>query len=410
MKKIFLKTIFILFVTLIFQSCDKDITDQPVASVVNSINLSSPSAGASLTLNPNFFNQPTFSIKWSSADFGYAASVKYVLQIIKSTDSFSDTAVVPQILPLGTFAENTNSVHEAFLITTELNSKLRALGTADGTIGNFKMRVYAQPSAQIATAYNGVRCYSQEVSFTANAYDPLDETPKIYVYGNFGATSTYANWDINTSGTSNSPLIYNPALDGKEYNGFVFMNIANPQFKFANPTTTDLGIKGLGTAPVGSTPGTLVSSTDVSTGNVISAPAPAAAGTYYLTANWATNTYTIIPRKISIKVPNIAAQVLTYNTNPASPFYRMYVNTNTTLNLGSGYIQLKDFSTTAADRMGITDPSSPNLLISPTASSTVKNKMLYGNSNSFTITAPGNYTVVLDLRNSADYSLRAIPN
>lgn len=399
MKKIFINIILIVGTLFSTVSCEKDFIN-PTASIVTGSTLVAPAEGATFNLNPGASTATAMTVKWSSVDFGYLASVKYVLQIVKSTDNFNN----PQLITLGTFNENTNSVHELAITTKEINLILYNLEAPLGVTSSFKMRVYAQPAGQLDTSENGVRSYSAETTFKSNVYDPIDELPRIYCYGNFGAASSFADWDINTNGTSNSPPLYSPAKDGK-YSGFVFMNVASPLFKFANPTSTDLNIKGLGASA-----GTLLSSTDVSTGNVISAPAPLGDFTYFVTADWNSNTYTIIKRKLALRgtmTSNIPVY-LTYIVDAASPYYRMYVATNVSLIANaSGYIQLKD-SSTLVDRMGI-DNTNTVLQVSPNSSSRIKNKMKTG-SSSFTVSTAGVYTVVLNLKNSGDYNLRVIPN
>ena len=100
----------------------------------------------------------------------------------------------------------------------------------------------------------------------------------------------------------------------------------------------------------------------------------------------------------------------TYDTDPTSPTYRMFIINNVILSAGTGFIQLKDNSSALADkieRFGI-DNNSPDLQISPDALSSIKNKMKLGGQTQFKLLAPGNYRVVLDIRNSANYNLRFI--
>lgn len=424
MKKLLFSFIIAVGMIASFVSCDKDMNN-PNASISGTINLISPTNGTSLTLNPNNFSATAITVRWTSANFGYSASVKYVLQIISAADNFDSPTVTPQVIPLDTYNEFTNSTYEKAITTTTLNGKLKAIGATIGAVSNFKMRVYAQPTNQLDTSVNGLREYSQEVAFTSNVYDPIDEAPKLYVIGNFGATSTYANWDINLNGTSNSPLIYSPLKDGV-YEGFVYMNIATPQFKFANPTTTNLDIKGLKTqytqtsmssvnltTPLGNFPGEIMASADVSTSNIITPIASASGvGTYFIKADWVNNKYTVIKRLISLKgiMTSQVNKYFTYDTDPTSPTYRMFVIDNLTLSAGTGFIQLKDNSSALADkveRFGI-DNNSPDLQLSPDALSSIKNKMKLGGQNQFKLLAPGNYKVVLDLRNSANYNLRFV--
>ncbi len=410
MKKIFLKTVFILSLVLL-QSCDKDFTN-PTASLVTDTKLISPTQGTVLTLNSNFFTAPAITVKWSSSDFGYSASVNYVLQIVKSTDNFDS----PQIVPLGTFNENSNAEHQSTILTSVFNAKLLAAGVSIGSTSDFKMRVFGQPSGQLATSTNGVKTYSQEVAFTCNTYDPISETPKIYVIGNFGAASTYADWDINTTGTSNSPLLYSPTKDAK-YNGFVWMNINAPHFQFANPIDASLNIYGLG-----STAGNLAKAPSILPANDIivpyvpSQPITSGPGTYYITANLNSaadaNKYTVVKSRFFLKggAAGSTAKYLEYDTNPASPYYRMYTNTNVTLNQGLLKIQMKEGSLFSPapklDALGYDD--TPVITISPNASAQAKNKVKIG-TGAFTVSA-GNYTVVLDVRNSADFNIRFITN
>jgi hypothetical protein len=405
-------------------SCDKDMNN-PNASIIGSFNIITPNTGTSLTLNPNNFNATALTVQWTSANFGYSASVKYVLQIISSADHFDTPTVVPQVIPLDTYNEYTNSTYEKAISTTILNGKLKAIGVTIGVVSSFKMRVYAQPSSQLDSSVNGLREYSQEVAFTSNVYDPIDEAPKLYVIGNFGSTSTFANWDINMNGTSNSPLIYSPLKDGV-YEGFVYMNVASPQFKFANPTATTLDIKGLKTqytqttmasvsltTPLGNFAGEIMTSADVSTSNIITPVAAlTGAGTYFIKADWVNNKYTAIKRLISLKgiMTSQVNKYFTYDTDPTSPTYRMFTIDNVTLSAGTGYIQLKDNSSALADkveRFGI-DNNVPDLQISPDALSSIKNKMKLGGQSQFKLLTPGNYKVVLDLRNSANYNLRFV--
>lgn len=410
-------------------SCNKD-EDKATGSIANSYSILSPSNGTLLTLNPNTPGEPAITIQWTSADFGYDSSTYYKLELLKASQTFGvDT---PQEIYLGTFSEYSNTTHSYVISTTALNVKLKAVLSGNvGVTENFKMRIFAYPAGQLNTASaNAIKSYSQEVTFTSNVYDPIDEAAKLYVIGNFGAASTFADWDINTTGTSNSPIIYS-ALNNNIYEGFVYMNVASPQFKLANPTTTDLNIKGLGSTaftattitgvadpatPFGSaTPGTLLATTDVSTGNVITPPA-ATASPYFVKVKWDTNQYVVLKRKMSISgsATGYVAKPLTYDSNPASPFYRMYVGTNINLSAGFFYIQVKDNSSSLADKLerfglDINTATGTAIQLTTNSSSPVKNIIKFGGSN-FDINQPGNYTIALDLRNSARYNIIAVKN
>jgi hypothetical protein len=418
MKRLLKIFIIVSLFSLGFISCSKEERD-PNASTLNGINIVLPSDNSStFSLNPNNPNASAYTIKWSSADFGYSAAVSYAIQIDKVGGDFKSAQ---KILIPDTYNENSNSIHEYKVKTTDLNNRLFALSSSISSSSSFIMRVVGSPVGQVSTSTNGLYSYSQTISFSSNVYDSIDETPKIYVAGNFGSASTFADWNINSNGTSNSPLLYSPTKDGI-YNGFIYMNVASPQFKFASPDDTSLNIKGVGT-PYASdkidldaniAPGTLVSSTDISTGNVITPAVTTTAGTYYVYVDWTNNKYKIAKRLISLKgatTQNIV-KYLNFVSDNTSPYYRMYVATNVTLSAGSGYIQVKDNSSGSADkleRFGI-DNSNANLLVSTDAASSIKNKLKLGGQTQFNVNTPGTYTIVLDLRNSAIYNLRIIPN
>lgn len=433
MKK-YIKYISLSFAAIAFLlSCNKD-EDKATGYVATNPNIVAPSSGNTYTLNPNTPGEAAITLQWASANFGYDSSTSYMLQILKASQTFASDA--PQTIFLGTYGEYSNQTYSYAISTTALNAKLKAANSGIvGVTETFKMRVFAFPAGQSsATGENALKAYSQEITFASNIYDPVDEAAKLYVIGNFGATSTFANWDINTTGTSNSPLIYS-TLNNGIYEGFVYMNVASPQFKFANPTTTDLNIKGVATAYSGTSllnvndltlpfgdssgatglaaPGTLASTTDVSTGNVIIPPA-ASASSYFIKAKWDTNQYIVVKRKMSItgSATGYVPKVLTYDTNPTSPFYRMYVGTNLSLVGGFFYIQVKDNSSATAsklERFGLDVTNNTSLQLTTDTNAPVKNLIKFGGTN-VDIVTPGSYTIALDLRNSARYNFIAIKN
>jgi hypothetical protein len=425
MKKLITSLGLLTLMLITMLSCTNTLTEISLPTTI-SMDFIAPTNGTNLVLNPNRYNLPATTLKWSSANFGYVNEVVYTLQIIKANESFSGTGIKPSEISIGNYFESAPTTHEFDIKNTVLNSNLNSYEPIENsnifnTSINYKMRIVAKPAAQVASSTSITSAFSQEVTFSATTYEPIEETPKIYVTGNFGSASTFADWNINSNGTSNSPLLYSPTKDGI-YNGFVYMNVASPQFKFASPDDTSLNIKGVGT-PYASdkidldtniAPGTLVSSTDISTGNVITPSITTTAGTYYVYADWTNNKYKIAKRLISLKgatTQNIV-KYLSFVSDNTSPYYRMYVATNVTLSAGSGYIQVKDNSSGSADkleRFGI-DNSNANLLVSPDAASSIKNKLKLGGQTQFNVNTPGTYTIVLDLRNSAIYNLRIIPN
>lgn len=415
MKKVFLNLFLFASVSVVMISCE-GATTEPVGSVVKEINIVEPASDANLILSANFATQTATTIKWSGADFGYSAAVKYTLQIALASDP--DYANAKNIT-VGSFNENSNLTHEFSITHQNLNLILTDLGGIIANPVNFKMKIMGNPDVQLSTNPNALIANSQEVLFSGTVYDKFDETFKIYVPGNFGAASTYADWNVDVNGTSNSPVIYTPLNDGK-YSGFVYMNNTLPQFKFANPDATNFNLKGfdmMTSTVAGLISGTIKDVADINDPNNIVVPVAtpnnSGAGTYYVNANLVDKTYSIIKRKFSVvgQATGNQPKVLDFVTDPASPFYRMYVNPSINLSAGFFKISLKTSGfAPAADNFG-TPTAGVNqvLVITPNSTSTINNKLSIGG-GFYNVQNPGLYTVILDTKNSANYNLRVIPN
>lgn len=381
MKKIFLSLILLTGIASSLVSCTNENQD-PVASVIQNIVLSTP-AGADYVLTAPKAADDVATIKWSSADFGYSASVTYSLQVVKATADFSE----PQSFVLGSFNDSSISNHEKTLTQRQLNSMLLGAGGAIGASGNFKMRVVGMPSTQLESSANGVESISQEITFTGNPFDTFDEFDRIYVPGNYGGSSTFADW-----APDNAPRLFSANNNGK-YEGFVWMNNASPAFKFT-PGPAWSGDKG----DLTENPNTFTK-----LGGKDIKPVDGA-GTYFFTVDWLANTYTIAKVRVAIigaATPNgwDNPTDLVFDTNPASPYYRMYTK-DLALKADEFLVRLKD---DWSIKMGTMSGNAETLV----ATSQNKIKLNGGNMK---VPAAGNYKVVLDLNNSANYSLKLIPN
>lgn len=381
MKKIFLSLILLTGIASSLVSCTNENQD-PVASVIQNIILSTP-AGADYVLTAPKAADDVATIKWSSADFGYSASVTYSLQVVKATADFSE----PQSFVLGSFNDSSKSNHEKTLTQRQLNSMLLGAGGAIGASGSFKMRVVGMPSTQLESSANGVKSISQEIAFTGNPFDTFDEFDRIYVPGNYGGSSTFADW-----APDNAPRLFSANNNGK-YEGFVWMNNASPAFKFT-PGPAWSGDKG----DLTENPNTFTT-----LGGKDIKPVDGA-GTYFFTVDWLANTYTIAKVRVAIigaATPNgwDNPTDLVFDTNPASPYYRMYTK-DLVLKADEFLVRLKD---DWSIKMGTMSGNVETLV----ATSQNKIKLNGGNMK---VPAAGNYKVVLDLNNSANYSLKLIPN
>ncbi len=378
-NKIFLLTI--VFFTLL--SCRKDELS-PVGSVVKEVSLTSPSGNANYILTTATAQQTIFTLIWKSADFGYDTAISYSLELDKASGNFSN----PQIFNLGTFAEFSNLTYEKTIKVIELNSMLLGSGGSIDISGSFKIRVVGTPSKQQVGAYNGLKTISAVFTFTATPYDTFGAFSRVFVAGNYGAASTYADWSGQDDGTSNSARLYSPTNGTNDYEGFVWMNVAAPEFKFTNPGWSNHKGKGA-TAGVLESPGS----------NILLSEG---AGTYYITCKWNDNAYTVSKKQIAI----IGAAsggwsnplYMDFVTDSASPYYRMYTK-NVTMVADEFLIRLND---DWSNKFGGITTTISDLELN------AQNKIKLGGSN-MKITTPGNYKVVLDIRNSANYNLRLIP-
>ena len=383
MKKIVLSLLLVAgFAT--FTSCSKETFD-PQANVNQNINVTSPTSGGNYILGATTAGTTAVTVKWTGADFGYNAAVKYTLQIIKATATNYDMAGV---FVLGDY----NGIGTEFtkvLTQRQLNNAMLAAGGTIGASGSYKMRVIGQPNTQQATSTNGVMSVSQEVSFMATAYNTFDEFDRIYVPGNFGGASGFVDWT-----PSNAPKLYSANNNGN-YEGFVWMNNTAPEFKFT-PVPSWTGDKGESSSS-GNFSGTLGTASNIK--------AAGGAGAYFFTVNFMGNAYTMTKCQIAIigaATPNGwgTPTYLTYDLNPTSQYFRMYVSpTNLSLTADEFLIRLKD---DWSMKMGTTTGNTG------TVTATTANNIKLNGGN-MKVPSAGSYKVVLDVSNSANYNLRLVP-
>lgn len=384
MKKIFLSLLIGAFVSL--TSCS-DETYDPVATN-GTLNLTAP-AGGTFALTAGGASNNVTTIKWSSGEIGlgFNAAITYTLQAVKSNQNFTSTS---GSFPLGTFSSNQRSLEKS-LTQRQLNNLILAANGNIGTAESFKIRVIGKPSTQQTNANNGVILISNAVVITVTPYDTFDEFNRIYVPGSYQSASGYGNsWSPDHA---NVAKLFSPSNDGN-YEGFVWMNEANPEFKFT-PGQAWSGDKGDANSSGNS--GNLTSG-----GNNIK-PVDGA-GTYFFQVNWNNNTYVMSKRRVAIigaATPNGwgTPTYMTFDTNPSSPYYQMY-KIDIQLANDEFLIRMKDdWSVKFGSLSGNTDNVTNN-------GTQYKVKLQGGNMK---MPTAGNYRVVLDIRNSANYNIRFYP-
>ncbi len=384
MKKIYLSLILVAGILSSLVSCSDDLLD-PVVAKGDAIVLSAPTGGT-YALSASTASATAFTAKWTSSTFGYSAAVRYTLQVIKSTGNFN----APGTFPLGDYGVDSSINLEKAVTNRQLNAALLGAGGPIGTSQAYKVRVVGSPLNQSSSTVDAYAVVSNEITITATAFDTYDEFARIYVPGNYQGASGYgSDWSPDNA---NVAKLFSAGNNGN-YEGFVWMNNATPAFKFT-PVPSWSGDKGESNGS-GAFSGVLGTASDIkpSTG----------AGTYFFTVNWTAGTYTMDQRQVAIigaATPNGwgSGTSLTFDTNPSSPYYQMYT-ANLTLAADEFLIRLKDDWSV---KMGTLSGNAEN------ATTGGQYKIKLGGGNMKVPTA-GNYKVVLDIRNSANYNLRLMP-
>ncbi len=387
MKKIVLLVAVFATTLVSIISCTKDENKTTIA-LAQELTVTAPAPAGNYTLTAPNAGNVAFPVKWTSANFGSSTVVKYTLQIIKATTTNFNN---PQLFDLGNFNESgTITTHEKSITQRQLNTLIL---NASGNIGaseSYKMRVVGSPDIQTGANSAVLKSVSPEITFTCNPYDTYDEFTRIYVPGSYGGASGFADW----SGAGNSAKLFSKDNNG-QYEGFVWMNVSNPEFKFNLDPTWSGNDKGENN-PTGAFSGMLGTAQNIK-------PADGA-GTYFFTVNWNTQSYTMNKQQVAIigaATPNGwgTPTYLDFDVNPASPTYGSYTKV-LALAADEFLIRLKD---DWSSKFGSTLSSTETL------TSTIQNKIKFNGSN-MKVPVAGNYKVVLSIGNSANYNIKLIPN
>lgn len=386
MKNI-VKIVLTLFIIANIWSCKDEDTD-PQASVVTSPVILAPTSAGNYILSGATAGNEIFLVEWSPANFGYNASIIYKLQISKASGDWSSN--VGEI-NLGTYGSAES--FEKSLTQRMLNAALLSAGGTIAVSESFKMRIKASISGVPANAENNVVAYSAEQTFTAKPYDSYDEYSRLYVPGSYQSASGYgSSW---SPGDANVAKLYSKNNDGN-YEGFVYMNEAAPEFKFC-PVPAWSGDKGESN-PSGAFSGVLGTASNIKPS--------AGAGTYFFTVNWAGLTYTMAKRQMAIIGEAVGGWgspiYLTFDTNSASAYYQKYT-ANVTLVADKEFLirTNDDWST----KLGSPNSDNPYVISTLTTGCQLKS-----GGNNLKVTQGGNYKVVVDVRNAANYNLKFVPN
>lgn len=214
MKNI-LKSVFILFSALTISCSTDDVEDRPIIEGVDSPVLSAPDAGSSYVLNPESMDQQAERFVWSKANYNGDVAISYTLEMDVEGGDFS----APQSLGGTTGALQFSVTEEA------LNTACLTLGATPFEASSYDVRVVSSASGFDMMASN-------KVTIIVTPY--TTETPKVYAIGNFLSASGYgSDW----SPAATLPALASSGFGETDFEGYVYMNVAAPEFKIL-PTNT----------------------------------------------------------------------------------------------------------------------------------------------------------------------------
>ncbi|RZJ71594.1 SusE domain-containing protein [Flavobacterium sp.] len=256
-----IKNIFVAMIAVLAVSCSQDdVENRPVVTPLDAPVLTAPEEGNSYTLSPENMELLAERFVWSAANFGEGVIPSYDVQIDFAGNNFAS----PQIIG------STNGSMQLAATTNVLNTALLNLGATPFESANFEVRVRAYVGQQ--------EIVSNVVEMIISPY--TTEAPKMYVVGNFLAASGYgSDWD-----PASGVMIAAPAYGTTNFEGFVYMANATPEFKFLPTNTSFDGDYG----DDGSFAGTLVQTGESN----ITVAAP---GYYYVKADTNALTYSVQP-------------------------------------------------------------------------------------------------------------------
>lgn len=390
MKKIILSLVLVtgLFTALV--SCNDETLD-PVASVSQSIVLSAPTGGT-FTLSAANASSDAFTAKWTSSEFGFSAAARYTLQVIKSTGSF-DT---PGVFPLGDFNVSEVKDLEKTITNRQLNAALLGAGGTIGSAQSYKIRVVGSPLNQSSSVVSTYLAVSNEVTITATAFDTYDEFDRIYVPGSYQSASGYPNSSGGSWAPEAAPKLFSPGNDGN-YVGYVYMNEAVPYFKFTTGPNWDVNY--------GHQNGGDFEVTTTSTTKTVTTGAGdlkgSGVGTYRLSASLSGATKSVTAQKIDY---GLIGQFNGWGSDENLDFNTTTKKWEKTVTLATGGMLLRGNDDWGI-KMGAISSSAADANLMPN----VPIKLKEGGAD-IQVQVSGSYKVIVDLRNSANYTMMIVPN
>ena len=270
----------------------------------------------------------------------------------------------------------------------DLNTVLISIGAEPNTVANVEARVKTSVG-------DGTYYYSNVIPMTVKTYkaNPDLVYPKIYVPGSYGAFTGYKDWGENAGG---SPNLFSPLKNDKYY-GYIYMDQSDRTkdltFKFTYAEQGWANNKG----DISTNPNSYATLKD-SGENIL---APKQGTTYYIKVDWKANTYTMAEAAMGI-IGDATPQG--WNSDVKLQFNTTTKKFETTIALQAG----KAFKFRNNDSWSIklqptgSDVTLVNAKETPIFSS---NEDTVEGDYGYMVSETGTYKVVVDLHNSAAYTI-----
>lgn len=207
MNKI-LKITTLAFLLIVGVSCEND--DQKIVTATGGPELLTPLDGAEYVLLPDNASSEATTLVWNHADYSQQTEVNYEVEIAKSGTEFAE------IVSGGT----TNNRFITWTVEA-LNGVALSAGLTPYSPEDVDIRI----KASLGTAGELVS-YSNVIKVTLTPF--TNDLPKSFLIGNFLEASGYGN---NWSPAETLPGIASSGFGKTDFEGYVYMNVPNPEFK-----------------------------------------------------------------------------------------------------------------------------------------------------------------------------------
>lgn len=216
MKNQYVKLLAILFIPLLWMSCEDDESNLPVVremqapvlSLLNNVNVN---------INDGNLSQGVAPFSWSAANFNVNVPVQYTLQVAVSGTDFANVIDASQTTELA-----------LSLTGEELNMAMMQLGIFPGITATMDVRVKALAQTVNNTS-TGEPSYSNVIQLNVTSFNAMPPTsPTLYVATQFPD----ASWNY-----SMAPKLCSPDDNGV-YTGFAYLNAEDEHYFVSGNATT----------------------------------------------------------------------------------------------------------------------------------------------------------------------------